>query len=88
MIYFFYMFKIMFMKQNNKKIIELGKNIKKYRIAKSWTQKEFAEKLNCSRDYICKIENGKQIPSLRNFFRIADILEVKEKDLLIFQLDI
>lgn len=55
----------------------LGKNIKKYREAKNFSQEFLAEKADLSREYITRVENGQKFVSLRKLFLLADILEVK-----------
>lgn len=55
----------------------LGKNIKKYRDAKGFSQEVLAEKVNLSREYITRIENGQKHVSLKKLFCLADVLGVK-----------
>jgi transcriptional regulator with XRE-family HTH domain len=64
-------------KQEDHRCIQLGKNIKKLRERKSWTQEELAEKANLHISYIGQIERGLRHPSLKVLFKIADALEVK-----------
>ena len=63
----------------------LGKNICKYREAKKLSQESLAEKVNLSREYITRIENGQKYVSLRKLFSIADALECKVVDLTNFE---
>lgn len=62
----------------------LGKNIKKYREARKLSQEILAEKVDLSREYITRVENGQKFMSLRKVFLIADALDVKIKDLFDF----
>lgn len=62
----------------------LGKNIKKYREAKGFSQESLAEKVDLSREYITRIENGQKFVSLRKIFLIVDVLGVNVKDLFDF----
>lgn len=62
----------------------LGKNIKKYREAKKFSQELLAEKADLSREYITRIENGQKFVSLKKLFLLADILGVKFSDLANF----
>ena len=62
----------------------LGANIKKYREAKGFSQEFLAEKVNLSREYITRIENGQKFVSLRKLFQLADVLGVKFSDLTNF----
>ncbi len=66
------------------RLILLGKNIKKYRELKGLTQETLSEKLNLSREYIVRVENGQKFLSLRKIFETADILDVKVKNLFDF----
>ncbi len=60
---------------------KLGANIKKYREAKKLSQELLAEKVDLSREYITRIENGQKYVSLRKLFLLADVLGVKFSDL-------
>ena len=62
----------------------LGQNIKKYRELKGLTQNELAEKVNLSREYIADIERGLKNISLRKFYMIVDVLNIKCSDLINF----
>ncbi len=62
----------------------LGKNIKKYREARKYSQEFLAEKVDLSREYITRIENGQKFISLRKLFLLADVLAVKFSDLTKF----
>ena len=55
-------------------LVETGKRIKEIRDAKGLTQIAFAEKINVSRSYINKIENGIKSPSLDLLIEIAGII--------------
>jgi len=63
---------------------KLGKNICKYRETKKFTQEILAEKVDLSREYISRVENGQKNISLKKLFLIADVLEVKFSDLTNF----
>lgn len=63
----------------------LGKNIRKYREARNWTQEFLAEKVDLSREYIVRIEKGQKFVSLKKIFQIADALEVKLYVLIDFE---
>ena len=52
-------------------LVETGKRIKEIRYAKGLTQIAFAEKINVSRSYINKIENGIKSPSVDLLIEIA-----------------
>ena len=55
----------------------IGKNIKKYRKVKGWTQRELAENLLLSDSFIAKLESvTHQTISIDTLEQIANILEV------------
>ena len=55
----------------------IGKNIKKYRIQKGWTQKELAEQLLLSDSFIGKLESvTRQTLSIDTLEQIANELDV------------
>lgn len=62
----------------------LGKNIKKYREQKNFSQEKLAEMADLSREYIADIERGHKRVSLKKLFIIADTLKVKCSDLVDF----
>ena len=62
----------------------LGKNIKKYRMAKKLTQNELAELVDLSREYIADVERGLKNISLRKLYLVADVLKIKMSDLFDF----
>lgn len=62
----------------------LGENIKKYRNQKNWSQEFLAEKLELSKEYICRVERGQKYLSLKKLFQLADALDVKFFDLTNF----
>ena len=54
----------------------IGKNIKKYRLAKKLRQEDLAEKTDLSTNYIGMLERGEKIPSLETLINILNILEI------------
>ena len=55
----------------------IGKNIKKYRKKKGWTQRELSEKLLLSDSFIAKLESvTHQTLSIDTLEQIAKVLEV------------
>jgi putative transcriptional regulator len=59
----------------------LGNNMKLIREQKQLTQKQLAEKLNVSRSWLEKVENGKVEPSLKLALRIAAVLGCSIEDI-------
>lgn len=58
-------------------MISIGKNIQYYRKKKGFSQKELAQKLNCSTGAIQQYELGKREPNFEMACKIADILNIK-----------
>lgn len=56
---------------NNPKI-----KLKEYREMKHLSQKQLATKLRVGQGYISKLENGKESPTVRMLYRIANALEI------------
>ena len=63
----------------------LGKNIKKFRELKGLRQIDLAVAIDCTGEYITRVERGQKYLSLRRLFELADILEVDIKDLMNFK---
>lgn len=53
---------------------QLGRNITLLRRSRRFTQKALAEKINKSSSYLCDIEKGRTLPSLKLLYGIADVL--------------
>ena len=66
------------------KFIKLGKNIRNARKSKNLTQNELAEKLDITREHLAKIETAKRGLSLNLIFLLAEVLDIKEKELFNF----
>ena len=62
----------------------LGQNIRKFREAKNFSQEALAEKLDLSKEYICRVERGQKHMSLKKLFELADVLEVEFRNLADF----
>ena len=52
--------------------ITLGKNVRKYRLIRGFSQEELAGKCSCSNSHIGQIENARGIPSLDMVVRIGN----------------
>lgn len=72
------------MNKNDKKYIEIGKNISKYRKQKKLTQEELANQVGISYSYLTQIEapNVVKKMSLEVLLDIANVLKIDVKDLL------
>lgn len=60
----------------------LGKNVRKLRKAKGWSQEDLAEKSELHRTYVSGIERGVRNPSLTIIFKLADGLGIDPGELL------
>ncbi|WP_430427878.1 helix-turn-helix domain-containing protein [Parasphingorhabdus sp.] len=60
----------------------LGKNVKKYREAKGWSQEQFAFEAEIHRTYISDIERGSRNPTIKIVEKLAKCLEISSARLL------
>ena len=73
---------VIFLLCNNEDILNLlGKNIKKVRKEKGYTQDYVAEQLNISTDLLRSIENGRNIGSITTLLNICNFLQVSPNTL-------
>lgn len=61
---------------------EIGQNIRRYRMAKGWRQKELAERVSVTEQHVSHIENAYTQLSLPTLVAIANALEVDCNTLL------
>ena len=67
---------MIFLLVNNEDILKvLGKNIKKVRKEKGYTQDYVAEQINVSTDLLRSIENGRDIGSITTLFDVCNFLQ-------------
>lgn len=59
----------------------VGDNIRQIRMAQGVSQNQLAFEAGVTREFINKVESGKNNISVKNLEKIADILEVDIKDL-------
>jgi len=62
----------------------LGRRIQRLRQQKGITQERLAEELKISLTHLAMVETGKNAPSLRLVYKIADTIGVKIKELFDF----
>ena len=60
----------------------IGKNIRRFRTEKNWTQEELAARLNVTRQAVSNWENEKTQPDVETLGAIAQVLEVTLEDLI------
>lgn len=58
------------------KLDTIGKNIRKFRLARKLRQEDLAEKTDLTTNYIGMVERGEKIPSLETFIKIVNDLGV------------
>ena len=61
---------------------KLGKNLKRIRTARKWSQGEIARSLKVHKSYISGIENGKRNPTLATIQKLAEAFGVSADELL------
>ena len=57
----------------------ISANIKKLRKDAKLSQEEFAEKVNCSREFVSRVENLKQKVSLKMLLKLSELFKVNPK---------
>jgi transcriptional regulator with XRE-family HTH domain len=57
-------------------------NLQRLRKARRWSQSQLAEKAGLSREYVTRIERGRQDPTLGTLERLAKALKVKLVDVV------
>jgi transcriptional regulator with XRE-family HTH domain len=67
-----------------KRDYKLGRKLQKIRKDKGLTQEQLAEKVGVSTTWIGYIETGFKRPNLKFIYKIANVLEVKVKDIFPF----
>ena len=61
----------------------LGAAVRVRRRAMGLSQEEFAEKVDCHRNFVGRIERGEQNPTVDTLVRIARALKCKVRDIII-----
>ena len=61
----------------------LGAAVRVRRRALGLSQEEFAEKVDCHRNFVGRIERGEQNPTVDTLVRIARALKCKVRDIII-----
>lgn len=70
------------MENKEKKYYDIiSANIKKLRTTAKLSQEAMAEKLNCSREFISRVENGKERVSLNMLLKISAIFKVNPSNM-------
>ncbi len=57
----------------------ISANIKKLRKDAKLSQEEFAEKVNCSREFVSRVENLKEKVSLKMLLKLSELFKVNPK---------
>lgn len=57
-----------------------SKKIREIRKANKLSQEKFAEKLDCSREFISRLENNKEKLSLRLLLKLAHVFNINLKE--------
>ena len=64
--------------------VEFECRLKQYRLAKGWTQEQFAERVGVRRETIMRLEKAQYNPSLKLAIDIARAVEAPIEDIFIF----
>lgn len=54
----------------------IANNLKNLRFQLKLSQEDFAEKLGCSREYISRLENNKELISQKMILKVVDIFNI------------
>lgn len=73
------------MQEGNNYNLKIRKNIKQHRKRLKLSQEHLAELIDCSREHIARIENGKMNIGLINFIKLAEVFEISLDELAGFQ---
>ena len=65
--------------------MKIRNRIKKYRKLNGYSQEQLAELIDCSREHIARIENGKINIGLSNFIKLAEVFKISLDELAGFQ---
>ncbi len=57
----------------------ISAQIKKLRKSAKLSQEEFAEKINCSREFVSRVENLKEKVSLRMLLKLSQLFNISPK---------
>lgn len=61
----------------------MNNKLEEYRIKKSWTQQEMADKVGVSRQTIISLEKGHYNPSILLAYRLARLFKLRIEDLFL-----
>ena len=67
--------------------VKIRHRIKKYRKYLGYTQEELAEIVDCSREHIARIENGKINIGFELFIRLAQVFKVSLDELAGYEIE-
>ena len=62
---------------------KISSEIKRLRKEAKLSQEELAEKLNCSREFVSRVENNRERVSLKMIFILSEVFKVSPKVFLI-----
>lgn len=60
----------------------IGRNVKRLRLERGWTQEQMAEKSGFSQQYLSGLEHGRRNPTIVTVYELAQILKVSHLELL------
>lgn len=71
------------MKARNREQVAFGENLRRIRVGRHITQEHLAEQCGISREYVSRVENGAQSPTVAMCFRFASEFGLHISDLFI-----
>jgi transcriptional regulator with XRE-family HTH domain len=60
----------------------VGRNLRRYRLERGYSQEDFADRMGVHRTYMGSVERGERNLSLRSVEKFADFLDVDPLELL------
>jgi transcriptional regulator with XRE-family HTH domain len=60
----------------------VGRNVRKFRLAKNLTQQQFADASGFGQNYLSDLENGRRNPTVVTLWELANVLGVTVIDLV------
>ena len=69
------------MQQYKTVYLNIGKNIRKYRLQKGLTQEKLSELICANDKFVGHVERAERVPSIKRIIKIAQILEIDLKKL-------
>ena len=73
--------------QENEYLQRFGERLRSIRVARGFTQEDFASEAGFSRSYYTELETGKRNPSILNIRKLAHSLKITPSELLNIEIE-